>query len=330
MTADWEKQRPATTAPSTGPSAGPSTVPSAAPASTQPGGFGSFAYLEQLAAEVQKRFGVLPAVTSKSDQWLSAAELSDLPGIGAARRRTSGDSLANYILQSAETFMPVPAKADASARLALLQPSQPLEDTEGNVYVFRLTDAQRAHRPSDLAEVRDQVEADYRAARAFEKTVEAARQFLEAAKKDGLAKAAAAAGKPVVATGTIGRGMYGMPPTTIPNYPTSGPSVRALAAEAQELLNQATPDAPHPAALVELPEERKVVVAELGEVTSRIQPDTAYATRLGVAHQMAFQQAQDLAADWFTEDAIKARLNYRSLEPDANPKKDRTRTASAN
>jgi hypothetical protein len=45
---------------------------------------------------------------------------------------------------------------------------------------------------------------------------------------------------------------------------------------------------------------------------------------------MEFQEAQDLAADWFTEDAIKARLNYRSLEPDQKSKKDRTRTAAAN
>lgn len=314
MAADWEKQRPATN-------------PATNPATTQPGGYGSFAYLEQLSADIQKEFGVLPAVTSKSE-WLSADELSALPGIGTARGRTSGQSFANYVLQSAEPFMPVPEKADAAAVLSVLEPSQPIEDFNGNVYLFRLTDAQRAHPPASLAEVRDQVEADYRAGRAFEKAVEDARKFLDAAKKNGLVKAAAEAKKPVVATGTISRGMYGMPPTTIPNYPTSAPSVGTVAAQAYKLLVQASPDAPHPLALIELPDEKKVVVAELGEVTSLIPEETAYLTRLGVAHQMAFKESQDLAAEWFTEDAVKARLGYRSVNEDDKPK-DATKTASA-
>lgn len=314
MAADWEKQRPATN-------------PATNPATTQPGGYGSFAYLEQLAADIQKEFGVLPAVTSKSE-WLSADELVKLPGIGSARGRTSGQSFANYVLQSAEPFMPVPQKADAAAVLSVLEPSQPIEDFDGNVYLFRLTDAQRAHPPTSLAEVRDQVETDFRASRAFEKAVEDARKFLDAAKKNGLAKAAAEAKKLVVATGTISRGMYGMPPTTIPNYPTSAPSVGAVAAQAYRLLGQASPDAPHPLVLIELPDEKKVVVAELGEVTSLIPEETAYYTRNMFAHQMAFKEAQDLAAEWFNEDAVKARLGYRAVNED-DQQKDATKTASA-
>jgi hypothetical protein len=314
MTADWEKQRP-------------QTRPTSGPAS-QPTGYGSFAYLEQLAADIQKQFGVLPAVTSKSDQWLSSDELAQLPGIGTARRR-SGDSFVNNILQSAEPLMPVPEKADASAVLSLLEPSQPLEDFEGNVYLFRLTDAQRAHAPAGLAEVREQVEADFRAARAFDKAVADAKQFMEAAKKDGVARAAAAAGRQVVTTGAIGRGMYGLPPTTIPNYPASAPSIRAVAGQAYQLLTQASPDSPHPTALVELPDEKKVVVAELADVTSLIPAEQAPLIRAEVGYRLAFDQAQDLAAEYFTADAVKSRLGYRSLED--RPRKDAkdgTRTAS--
>jgi hypothetical protein len=68
-----------------------------------------------------------------------------------------------------------------------------------------------------------------------------------------------------------------------------------------------------------LPDEKRVVVAELGDVTSRIQVDRAYETRLGVANQMAFQEAQDLAAEWFNPEAVKSRLNYRSLAEDRKP-----------
>ena len=347
MTADWEKQRPArpaTTGPATASAQQPATNPAAAnpaaatnpatqPAATQPGGFASFAYLENLAADIQKQFGVLPAVTSKSDQWLTADDLSALPGIGTARRQPSGASFANYVIQFAEPFMPVPQSADPAAVLSVLEPSQPVEDISGNVYLFRLTDAQPAHAPQSLAEVREQVEADYRAGQAYDRAVEAARQLAEAAKKQGLAQAAAAAGLKVITTGTIGRGMFGLPPTTIPSYPTTPESRQAIVTEAADLLAQATPDAPHPVGVVELPEDRKVVVAELGAVTSRLPADQAYLTRLGVAHQMEFQEAQNLAAEWFTEAAIKARLNYRSLdEEDSRPAGDAgaaDRTASA-
>lgn len=333
MTADWEKQRPRQPTAATGPATASTTQGASSattsPASTQPGGFSSFAYLEQVAADIQKQFGVLPAVTSKSDQWLSAEELTNLPGIGLARRAASGQSFANYVLQSAEPFLPVPKTADAAAVLSILEPSQPIEDTAGNSYLFRLTDAQAAHAPAELAEVREQVEADYLAARAFEKTQQEAKEFLESAKKDGLAVAAAAAKRPVIATGTISRGMYGMPPTTIPSYPTTPESRQLLVMQSYLLLSQATPDAPHPVAMVLLPEEKKAVVVELGEVTSRLPTDQVYLTQLGVAHQMAFQEAQNLAAEWFNEEAVKARLQYRSLAEDGKDTKEGTKPPSA-
>jgi hypothetical protein len=331
MNTDWEKQRPrgSTSRPATT-SASTQQAAATAPAATQPNGFGSFAYLEHLAADIQKQFGVLPAVTSKSDQWLTSEDLGKLPGIGTAHRPSNGQSFPNYVLQSAEPLMPVPSKADEAAVLSLLEPSQPLEDADGNFYLFRLTDAQPAHAPSGLAEVRDQVEADYRAARAYERAVEEARQFAEAAKKDGLAQAAAAAGRQVIATGSIGRGMFGLPPTTIPNYPTTPESRQALIGQAYQLLSEATPQAPHPVAVVSLPEEHKVVVAELGNVTSTMPPEQAYLVRLSIARELEFQQAQDLAADWFNAEAIRNRLNYKSLDDTHKGKNnDRTKTASA-
>jgi hypothetical protein len=304
MAADWQKHA--------------KDSASTAPA-TQPAGYGGFAYLEQLAADIQKQFGVLPSVVSKSDQWLSADDLSNLPGIGSARRTGGGDTFANYVLQSAEAFMPVPQKADAAAVLSVLEPSQPLEDTAGNVYIFRLTDAQAARAPENLAAVRDQVESDLRASRAYQKALEEAKKFAEAAKKDRLPAAAAAAGRSVTPTGAIGRGMFGKGPTTIPNYPTTPETRQQLVDKSYKLLSEATAEAPHPVSLIELPDEKRVVVAELGDVTSRIQADRAYETRLGVTHQMAFQKAQDLAAEWFTSEAVKSRLDYRSLADEGKP-----------
>jgi hypothetical protein len=122
--------------------------------------------------------------------------------------------------------------------------------------------------------------------------------------------------------------MFGLPPTTIPSYPTDPESRQLLIGHAYRLLAEATPQAPHPVAVVELPEARKVVVAELGEVTSTMPPEQAYVMRAGLARDLEFQQAQDLAAEWFSADAIRSRLQYRALDDGRKSKTDRTKTAS--
>ena len=311
-------------------SANASTAPAgaAAPAATQPGQFASFGYLEQVAADVQKQFGVLPAATSKSDQWMTADELGELPGIGRATRSPSGDSFTNYVLQSAEAFMPVPAKADAASVLSIYEPSDVLEDFNGNLYFFRLTDAQAARAPTDLAEVRDKVVADLTASRGYAKVRDEAQKLLEAAKKDGLPAAAAAAKREVIPTGSFDRGMYGFGPTTIPNYPVDFTVRQRLVQDAFDLLSKATPDAPHPVAMIDLPTERKVLVAELRDVTSRAQGDREFANRLFLHRQVAFNEAQELAMDWFSARSVKSRLGYRLADDEAE-ERERKEAAEA-
>lgn len=308
----WEQNRPAP-----GAATRPATAPATSPATTQPGGFASFAFLEQVAADVQKQFGVLPSVTSKADQWLTADDLAKLPGIGVSHTtRDDGRNFANYVLTSAEPFFPVPAKADPAQVLSVLEPSEPLEDFDGNFYFFRLTAAQAAHAPADVAEVRDQVQSDVAAGRAYAKAVDEAKKLAEAARKDKLETAAAAAGRVVKATGDFGRrGQFG--PTTIPNYPLDADARTAFVAQAYEkLLADATPDRPHPVAVIELPTERKVVVAELAGVKSQLKEAGAFADRLLAARQMEFTQERELTAEWFRLDAVKARLQYRSADPE--------------
>jgi hypothetical protein len=330
MAADWEKQRPRNAGSTTKPTTAASTQQAAtAPAATQPDGFASFSYWNSSRRTSRSSSASCPPSPASPSSGCLPTTWASCPASARRHRPSNGQSFPNYVLQSAEPLMPVPSKADESAVLSLLEPSQPLEDADGNVYLFRLTDAQPAQAPQGLADVRDQVEADYRAARAFEGAMEQAKQFLEAAKKDGLEPAAAGRGKRVIATGPIGRGMFGLPPTTIPSYPTTPESRQVLIGHAFQLLSEATPQAPHPVAMVELPKERKVVVAELGQVTSTMPPEQLYAMRLGLAREMEFQQAQDLAADWFSADAIRGRLNYHPLDDGRQVEDDRTKTASA-
>jgi hypothetical protein len=328
----WERQHSAAAGGTTRPASGSATAPATSQATTQPGGFASFAFLEQLASEIQKQFGVLPAVTSKADQWLTADDLAKLPGIGLSHTtRDDGRNFANYVQTSAEPFFPVPDKADPAQVLSVLEPSEPLEDFDGNLYFFRLTDAQAAHAPTGLAEVRQQVESDVANGRAYAKAIEEAKKLAEAAKKDKLETAAAAAGRVVKATGDFNHGRGGMGPTTVPNYPLDADARVAFVAQAYEkLLGEATPDRPHPVAVIELPSERKVVVAELAGVKSQMKESAAFAERLVTARQMEFAQERELAADFLRADAVKSRLNYRSADPEEDKRREeekRKRTA---
>ena len=303
----------------------PASSPATSPASTQPGEFASFAFLERLAADVQKQFGVLPSVTSKADQWLTADDLAKLPGIGVARTtRDDGQTFANYVVQSAEPFFPVPKKADPAQVLSLLEPSEPLEDFDGNVYFFRLTGAEAAHAPSDVNEVRDRVVADVLTGRAYARTIEEAKKLLDAAKKESLEKAAAAAGRVVKTTGSFSRGRFGLP-TTIPNYPLDPEGRGAFVQQAYQLLTEATPDRPNPVMVIELPSERRVLVAELAGVTSQLRDNQAFIDRLMVARQMSFRQASELAADYFRTEAVKSRLGYRSTDPEEEKRQQEER-----
>ena len=93
---------------------------------------------------------------------------------------------------------------------------------------------------------------------------------------------------------------------------------------------EATPDKPNPAMVIELPSERKVLVAELAGVTSQLPDQFAYAERMRAARQLAYQDAQALAADYFKADAVKSRLGYRSLDPEEDKRRadeKRKRTA---
>jgi hypothetical protein len=224
----------------------------------------------------------------------------------------------------------VPGKADPSSVLSVLEPSDPLSDVEGNVYIFRLTDAQAAHAPSDIAEVKDRIESDVRAGRAYVKAMENAKKLLESTKKDRLPAAAAAAGRAVLPTGFFSKG-GGFGPTTIPNYPIESDARDKLVNDAYEkLLAQATPQNPHPVALIELPSEKRVLVAELGDVSSKLRPEQSFRDRLLVALSLKRQQGQDLAAQWFRPDAVKARLGYRSADPEQEKKEKEKENESQN
>ena len=129
--------------------------------------------LDQVAQDLQRRFGVLPDVTRLDDRWLDMAALAKLEGIGGSSlplhdRRYS---FVDYVASVKELGAAEKHRLRSQA-LQTRVPSHALEDLKGSRYLFRLLDAQPAHSPGSLDEVRAVVESDARQLAAYQKLVD--------------------------------------------------------------------------------------------------------------------------------------------------------------
>ena len=130
--------------------------------------------LRKVAERLQSSFGVLPDVTRRDDSWLSADDLRQLEGIGhatlpLARRRVSFD---DYVM-SVRELCTDDKNPLLTLRLQVKSPSHALRQFDGTRYLFRLIDAQSAHDPESLDEVRAQVERDAKRLSAYQKLIDA-------------------------------------------------------------------------------------------------------------------------------------------------------------
>jgi 6-phosphogluconolactonase (cycloisomerase 2 family) len=116
--------------------------------------------------------------------------------------------------------------------------------------------------------------------------------------------AAVNADRPLVLTGN-----FNVNSRSIPNFQASSGSVAALTAKAVELLSQATNENPHPVAIVPMPADKRVVVAQLGEVKMRMFEEQLYDLRLQ-ADRSTIRGSEQLADGFFNYDAVSKRLDY--------------------
>ncbi len=281
----------------------PATQPATAPTTAPTSGFASKAYLEGVALDIQKQFGVFPEVTQTGD-WLDAAALAKLPGIGSASSGTS--EFASIAIPATQ-----PASGGSSAApLALLQPSEPLKDPNSNIYIFRIEQREPEHTPP-LKEIITTVAADVQAAHQYQAALDAAKALLEASRKHGLSAAAGLQNLPVITTSTPFA-----PGSAIPGYTASPAASRAVGAKAGELLREATAENPHPLAIVELPADKKVVLVQLIDIAARIKPDDMYFIQLVRTRQEDAAQRENIARQYFSYDAIKSRIDYVPVNSD--------------
>lgn len=310
LASDWISIRradPSATQPAaTEPASTQPALATTAPASQPAGELRSLARLEQIRDEIQKQFGVLVSVHDIARDWQTTSELSKLPGIGTARTEPPaqeamelGVTFPQYAMSFAERPGSLPV-----VPLQVWEPSQPLTDFQQNAYVFRLSAAEPAHAPPDMAPLADQVARDWRLAQAYDQAKQAAQKLLDAAKAVGLSQAARTGSLTVISAGPFS------PQSTesIPGYSLPDRVSREqLGAAAANLLKEASVQDPHPIDLVELPVARRVIVAELGSATLPTFQWLAQLRASGFAHQERFRK---LADEWFSYDRVVSRMHY--------------------
>jgi hypothetical protein len=312
---DWTNYQKATGGPTTS-TTNAATKPAPKTAYGVP--FDSYEYLQKLAADIQKQTGILPTVASIADTFKSEKELQARPGIGQATQQFLPFS--TYATVLAEPFIPTGQKSDRS--IALWQPSQVLRDDKETDYIFRLTAAEKAHKPAALSEVAAAVEADWRKAQAFELAKAQAKQVMEAAKKSDLSNAAVGAGKMVVTTGLFAN----RPSAEVPNYNVDPAAKSTFLDQAFDLLTVAAKEKnPHAMGLIELPNSGKVLVAQLQDVKPAWRNEESMAM-LGemFTQDIMREMVVNIYNDWFNYDSLTNRLNYREEN-----QKHKNETASA-
>jgi hypothetical protein len=286
----------------------PTTLATTAAASTQPTGsaersslgvaYGGYEYLQALAAKVQTDLGVLPE-TQSLGQPLSEAQLIKQPGIGTA-----------HVVGGPTTF----AAAAMDASTPILQPSAALEDDDGNVYFFRVTDRIAAHAPASMSEVGPALATDWIRARQYDAALKQAKTVCEAAKKVGLTKAASDAGLSMSQTPPFSPALY-KAADPIEGVSLRGDDQYAFRERCLSIIDAAARHEP-PVAVVEAPVELKAMVIELAEVRPDWPDGERYVAEGQVTQELIREFARPIESEWFSLKSVETRLGYVSTEPE--------------
>jgi hypothetical protein len=287
-------------------SAGPPPATQSAGSTTAPAdGYYSADYLPQLAKSIQERSGVLPTVMLLTDAFRSADELRLLDGVGQAFGASVG-AFGQYAIAQAELLLSGEAASGGDV-LSLYEPSVPLRDGPGNVFVFRLTDVDPAHTPKDISEIADRVERDWKRKQRFDQAKIDAQRLFEQATQQGLVAAAEQGNRKLITTGYF----PSQPGSIIPGYMIFGPSQARFIEKCFDLLS-ATPPRPEgrPITLVELPREGKVLVVEFADIRAPWGPLQADLAMQSAERAVLSQRLTAFRAQWFDYQAVKQRMAY--------------------
>ncbi|MDW8262389.1 MAG: hypothetical protein RMJ35_07665 [Phycisphaerales bacterium] len=283
----------------------------AAPTTSPEAPYDSFEYLQALATDVQRQFGVVATVVNLGDRFRNRNDLASLGEISAAEAMIHGRAmpLAEYVFSVGQVFLtPEARERDQAFALQLFQPSQTLTMPDGGFALIRLTAAEAAHRPASLDEVAQDVERDLKLSWAYDMARSEARKLLEAAGSAGLDSAAASSGRLVLDSGPLRLGRS----LEIPGLALSAGSQRSFALQAFDLLAEDRAGRA-PVGLIELPAEGMVIVAELRDVRSSVTPELLSAAEAQIVMQSTLQLSQELASAWFNYENVMERTGFKDV-----------------
>lgn len=280
--------------------------------------------LPKIAEDVQAEFGIeLPEYTMRGDEWL---EVGDVPSLGPIAFAATEKFGRRMTLRDLVTRLREFGGADdAFVQAGLAFP--PLRGGDGSVYLVRVVDAQPAHAPETIDEVREEVVADLKRVAHFERLSQAAEELRRRATEEGLAELAEAHETRVqplrrVALADLTMIQYGQrQPTRIPGLSESEPVVRDVVDRASELVRESVERGER---ISDLPLEARVGVAlapeDLAVVVYRITDVTPFLREhyLGVAPFLArvIQQEEigDMTTAAFSYDALAERHGFELLQ----------------
>ncbi|HEX8911276.1 MAG TPA: hypothetical protein VF796_02870, partial [Humisphaera sp.] len=234
-----------------------------------------------------------------------------------------------------QPLKPTATTKPAKPTLAVLEPSPELTDLRNNRYVFRLTAFDGGRAPA-FEDVRDQIRKDLTTRAEYAKAREAAQELVRGLNaiapnenhKHGRLPVAnlydfKVAGPVLMPENEMM--MMRQPPPPIVGYPAPLPAnptpeqeaayeatSRQLRTYAMQLADQVrfNPSVPHPSAVLELQDQRKVLVVELRELRRRWFKEDDAAMQQAVAAQARAAAAQMLSGKWFDPKDIRDRTGY--------------------
>jgi hypothetical protein len=266
-------------------------------------------YLGALKAAIEKdtpNFSATVAVLSEFGK--TQKDLEDEPGIGRAVTASPEIPFAEYLMTSAA---PLQTSADtAASTLQVMAPSVPLTDADGNIYICRFTEADKASR-QHMSIVMDQVVRDAQTLQSMDMAHSAAQSLVDAVRLSGdLAKSAADFNRKLLVAGPV----VPTQSATISDYPLKPESNQILMDQLRTmLLSPGMAGATLPISVVDLPPDRKVVVVQFNTIVPGWTANSLAGKTAAAQDDLMQNSLRPFLIDWCNIDAVSKRLDYEPL-----------------
>jgi hypothetical protein len=278
----------------------------------------SFKFMRDVANSIHDKYGVTP-ILGNIQQFKSEAQLAEVEGIGGAGAPVAGTSV-DFPYYAVRLYQPWLSDADKNSQRGALaiapwQPSNPVEDPQENVYVFRISGSEAAHQPV-LSDVRDQVVADCKISAAYSKALQIGKLLLTSANNLGLDVAVARTKlSPPILTDSFSPEAIrtGRAPAVISPLILASDSARDLADVSQKLLITPPAKDNRRQLLAELYADRIVAVIELREAKPAWDADTKPMFTAQVTALLEREQQIPLELSLFKPEDVVSRLDYKPI-----------------